>query len=93
MDWYETGQWWLDGTKNGSSKWKSSSGRNRTKVYIYPSYSHSDDVDFIKTSSASSISTTTIRSTTTNRTDEENLVILPGTCNNVTDIFSDVFAS
>lgn len=73
MDWYES-QWWLNATKNGSSKWKNASGRNRTKVYIYPSFGHFDDIELPKT---------TVRTTTStvNNTipTEETLIILPGT--------------
>lgn len=76
MDWYEA-QWWLDATKNGSSKWKSASGRNRTKVYIYPSYNHFDDVDSTVKSSST---TTTIQTTTANGTTTEDgtYIISPG---------------
>lgn len=70
VDWYES-QWWLNATKNGGSKWKSSSGRNRTKVYIYPSYGHFDDIESPKTT----IPTTTANTTISN---EETLIILPG---------------
>lgn len=75
MDWYES-QWWLDATKNGSSKWKSASGRNRTKVYIYPSYSHFDDIE-------TTVKTTTVRTTTVDSTtsDDGAYIILPGSSN------------
>lgn len=73
MDWYESQ--WLNTTKNGVSKWKNANAavRNRTKVYIYPSFGHFDEIDVPKT---------TIRTTTTsvNSTilDEDTLIILPG---------------
>lgn len=67
MDWHET-QWWLNATKNESSKWRNTSSRNRTKVYIYPSYGHFDEIDLLKT---------TVRSITSNSNDESN-AILPG---------------
>lgn len=83
MDWNES-QWWLNTTKNESLKWKSG-GRNRTKVYIYPSYSHFDDIDIPNrtTVRASSVVTTSVANTiatTINHTtnDEESLIILPG---------------
>lgn len=67
MDWHES-QWWLNATKNESLKWKNTSSRNRTKVYIYPSYGHFDEIDLLKT---------TVRSITSNSNDESN-AILPG---------------
>lgn len=50
---------------------KNASIRNRTRVYIYPSYNHFDDDEVVKT---------TVRPTTaiTTTTDDEVYVILPG---------------
>lgn len=77
VDWYES-QWWLNTTKNAASKWKSanSAGRNRTKVYIYPSFGHFDEIDVPKTTVRTT--TTTVNSTIP---DEDTLIILPGTRN------------
>lgn len=84
VDWYES-QWWLNATKNGSSQWKNG-GRNRTKVYIYPSYGHFDEIDGPKTTThrTSSVAVAT-SATSTNAslvnhaaTDGETLIILPG---------------
>lgn len=71
VDLYES-QWWLNTTKLGSSKWKTPFTRNRTKVYIYPSYKHFEDIELPRT---------TVRSITTNATtisDENAYVVLPG---------------
>lgn len=80
MDWYES-QWWLNATKNGSLKWKNG-GRNRTKVYIYPSYGIDEPKEITVRTSTTSITTSathsiasTINPTTT---DDETLIILPG---------------
>lgn len=80
MDWYEP-QWWLNATKNGSLKWKNG-GRNRTKVYIYPSFGIDEPKPTTVRTSTSPITTLAIDSftPTTNltTTDEETLIILPG---------------
>lgn len=70
VDWYES-QWWQSATKNGNSKWESSSVRNRTKVYIYPSYGQIDEIDSPKTT------TQTILFNSTHAHDEIN-IISPG---------------
>lgn len=69
MDWNES-QWW-DAAKNGSTKRKSASVRNRTKVYIYPSYGHFDD------NQVGRAPTPTITFNNTS-IDDKSLVILPG---------------
>lgn len=68
MDWKDSYFW--NATKN-ESKWKSTSVRNRTKVYIYPSYGHFDDIEVVKT---------TVQKISSNNTsiDEGTLVISSG---------------
>lgn len=80
MDWYES-QWWLNATKNETSKWKNG-GRNRTKVYIYPSYGIDDPKTTTIRASTSAVITSATNSIApainVTTTDDETLIILPG---------------
>lgn len=82
VDWYES-QWWLNTTKNGSVKWKNG-GRNRTKVYIYPSYGIDEPKTTTIRASTSAITTSTTSNSIASAinlttTDDESSIILPGT--------------
>lgn len=80
VDWYES-QWWLNATKNETSKWKNG-GRNRTKVYIYPSYGIDDPKTTTIRASTSAVITSATNSIApainVTTTDDETLIILPG---------------
>lgn len=90
VDWYES-QWWLNATKNGSLKWKNG-GRNRTKVYIYPSYGIDEPKTTTVRASTSAVTTSASNSIAsainlTSTTEDETLIILPGTFERSCSVF------